>query len=156
MAATVASLAWTLAMPQRRIHACFSLGGWGGCGGTGSADASELLVCERPVDGFSWSPPVRALHADALRELVVVQDVLLQGTFPELLPAGPTARPRVPVWSTQTNRQGDGPLDPHVVKRGSCKVLRRGGALADEAVHGRHFARQKTLLRAKRLKKSKF
>ena len=23
----------------------------------------ELLVCERPVDGFSWSPPGRALQA---------------------------------------------------------------------------------------------
>ena len=39
---------------------------------------------------------------DALRELVVVQDVLLQGTFPEL----PTTRLRVLVWwPTQANRQ---------------------------------------------------
>ena len=56
-----------------------------------SFNVGELLVCERPVDGFSWSPPGRALQADALRELVVVQDVVLQGSFPELLPDGPTA-----------------------------------------------------------------
>ena len=63
----------------------------------------ELLVCERPVGGFSWSPPGRALQADAVWELVVVQDVVLQGSFPELLPAGPTARLRVPFWwPTQT------------------------------------------------------
>ena len=41
-------------------------------------------MCERPVDGFSWSPPGRALQADALRELVAVHDVVLQGAFPEL------------------------------------------------------------------------
>ena len=45
--------------------------------GSMSFDGSELLVCERPVDGFSWSPPGRALQARALRELVVFQDVLL-------------------------------------------------------------------------------
>ena len=39
----------------------------------GGFDVGQLLVCERPVDGFSWSPPGRALQADALRELVVVQ-----------------------------------------------------------------------------------
>ena len=80
----------------------------------------ELLVCERPVDGFSWSPPDRALQADTMRKLVVVHDVVLKSSFPELLPAGPTARLlRVPVWwPTQTNRQGDGgALGPHVVER---------------------------------------
>ena len=86
---------------------------------TGSLDVGELLVCERPVDGFSWSPPGRALQADTMRKLVVVEDVLLKSTFPELLLAGPTARLRVPVWwPTQTNRQGDGgPLGPHFVER---------------------------------------
>ena len=106
-------------------------------GGTRSFDVGELFVRERPVDGFSWSPPARALHGDALRELVVVQDVLLQSAFPELLPAGPTARLRVPVWwPTQTNRQGGGgPLGPHVVERGGIQIKRRRRALADEAVH---------------------
>ena len=94
-----------------------------GRGGRGSArclDVGELLVCERPVDAFSWSPPDRALQADALRKLVVVHDVVLKSSFPELLPAGSTARLlRVPVWwPTQTNRQGDGgALGPHVVER---------------------------------------
>ena len=74
------------------------------CGGTGSPDVGELLMCER-VDGFSWSPPGRALQADTMRELVVVEDVLLKSAFPEL----PTARLCVPVWwPTQTNRQGAG------------------------------------------------
>ena len=89
-------------------------------GGTRRLDVGELLVCERPVDGFAWSPPGRALQADALRELVVVHDVLLPGSFPELLSAGPAAgRLRVSVWwPTQANRQGDGgPLAPHVVDR---------------------------------------
>ena len=72
--------------------------GRGGRGSTRRLDAGELLVCERPVDGFAWSPPGRALQADALRELVAVHDVLLQGAFPELLSAGPAARLRVPVW----------------------------------------------------------
>ena len=57
---------------------------------------------------------------DALRDLVVVHDVLLQGAFPELLSAGAAAaRLRVPVWwPTQVNRQRDGgPLGPHVVVR---------------------------------------
>ena len=58
-------------------------------GGTRRLDVGVLLVCKRPVDGFSWSAPGRALQADAL---VVVQDVVLQDSFPELLPAGPTAR----------------------------------------------------------------
>ena len=49
----------------------------------------ELLVRERPVDGFSWSPPGRVPHADALRELAMFQEMVLQGSFPELLPAGP-------------------------------------------------------------------
>ena len=37
----------------------------------------ELLVCERPVDGFSWSPPDRALQADTVWKLVVLEDVVL-------------------------------------------------------------------------------
>ena len=83
---------------------------------TKSLDVDDLLVCERPVDGFSWSPPGRALQADAVWEVVVVQDVVLQGSFPELLPAGPTARLRVRRWR------------------------RARPELADEAVHGKHFA----------------
>ena len=35
--------------------------GRGGRSGTRSFDVDELLVCERLVDGFSWSPPGRAL-----------------------------------------------------------------------------------------------
>ena len=37
----------------------------------------ELLVCERLVDGFSWSPPDRALQADTVWKLVVLEDVVL-------------------------------------------------------------------------------
>ena len=40
-------------------------------------DVGELLVCERPVDGFSWSPPDRALQADTVWKLVVLEDVVL-------------------------------------------------------------------------------
>ena len=85
----------------------------------------ELLVRERLVDGFSWSPPGQALQADTMRKLMVVEDVVLKSAFPELLPAGPTARLlRVPVWwSTQTNRQGDGgALGPHVVARRGLQI----------------------------------
>ena len=68
---------------------------------------------------------------------MAVWDVLLESTFPELLPAGPTARSRMPVqWPTQTNRQGDGgPLGPHVIERGGSQMNRRGRSLADEALH---------------------
>ena len=98
--------------------------GHGGQGSTRRLDLGELLVCERPVDGFSWSPPGRALQSDAKRELVVLENVLLKSAFPELLSAGPAARLRVPVWwPTQTNRQGDGgPLGPHVVARGTIQI----------------------------------
>ena len=51
--------------------------GWGCWRGTGSLDVGELLVCERPVDGFSWSPPDRALQADTVWKLVVLEDVVL-------------------------------------------------------------------------------
>ena len=88
------------------------------CGGcTGSLGVGELLVCERPVVGFSWLPPGRP-HADAVWELVVLEDVVLQGSFPELLPAGASGEPPPHDWKpTQTNRQGDGgPLGPHVVE----------------------------------------
>ena len=96
-----------------------------GCsGGTGSADVCDLLVCERPVDGFSLSPPGRALQAGTAWELMVDQGVLLQSTFSVLLPTGPTARFRMPVWwKTQTNRKGDGgPLGPHVAARGGIQI----------------------------------
>ena len=57
--------------------------------------------CERSGDGLSWSPPARPLQVDTMRELFV-EDVLLQSTFPELLPSG-------------ANKQGNGgPLDPLV------------------------------------------
>ena len=99
--------------------------GWSGWRGTGSLDVGELLVCERPVDGLSWSPPGRALQADTMWKLVVLEDVVLKSSFPELLPAGSTARLlRVPVWwPTQANRQGDGgALGPHVVERGGIQI----------------------------------
>ena len=136
--------------------------GRGGCSGAMSFDGSELLVRKRPADGFSWSPPGRALQTGALRELVVIHDVLLQGALPELLHAGLAAGGlRVPVWwPIQANRQGDGgPLGPHVVKRGSCKVLRRGRALADKAVHGKQFAGgrgENTTLKVKKDEKTTF
>ena len=50
---------------------------WSGWRGTGSLGVGELLVCERPVDGFSWSPPDRALQADTVWKLVVLEDVVL-------------------------------------------------------------------------------
>ena len=116
------------------FNECSDWGGWRGRGGW-SADAGHLLVCERPVDGFSWSPPGRALQAHALRELVAVHDVVLQGAFPAA--AGwPTAlRLRAPVWwPTQVNRQGDGgELGPHVVER--LQLLLRGRARRHEALH---------------------
>ena len=93
-------------------------------------------MCERPVDGFSWSPPGRALQADALRELVAVHDVVLQGAFPELLPAGPTAgRLRVPVGGQlkPTDRAMAGPLGPQVFD--GLQLLLRGGARRHEALH---------------------
>ena len=92
------------------FNECSGCGGWSGLGGTRSFDVGDLLMCERPADGFSWSPPGRTLQADAPWKLVVVHDVLLKSSFPELLPAGSTARLlRVPVWwPTQANRQGDG------------------------------------------------
>ena len=99
-------------------------------------------------------PLGRVLQADAVWELVDVHYVVLQGAFPELLPAGPTARLRVPFWwPTQTNRQGDGgALGPQVVERGGIQIERRGRSLADEAVRGKHFTEEKHLLRVKWLK----
>ena len=110
-------------------------GDWGSCGGTGSADASDLLVCE-------------ALQADTMRKLVVLEDVVLKSAFPVLLPAGASGGPPpLDWWPTQTNRQGDGgALGPHVVERGGIQIERRRGALADEAVHGKHFNGEKTLV----------
>ena len=52
-------------------------GGWSGWRGTGSLGVGDLLVCERPVDGFSWSPPDRALQADTVWKLVVLENVVL-------------------------------------------------------------------------------
>ena len=107
------------------FNECSGCGGWSGLGGTRSLGVGELLVCERPVDGFSWSPPGRALQANTMWKLVVVHDVLLKSSFPELLPAGSTAgKLRVPVWwPTQANRQGDGgALGPHVVERGGIQI----------------------------------
>ena len=91
---------------------CSGWGGWGGRGGrdgTLSADVGDLLLCERSGDGLSCSPPAQPLQADTMRELMVVEDVLLQSMFPELLPAGASGGP-LPFawWPTQTNRQGDG------------------------------------------------
>ena len=118
----------------------------------------ELLVCERPVDGFSWSPPGRALQADTMRKLVVLEDVVLKSAFPELLPAGASGGPQpLDWWPTQTNRQGDGgPLGPHLVERGGIQIERRRGALADEAVHGKHFTVERHLFGSGKAEKNKF
>ena len=35
-------------------------------GAAGSADVSDLIVCERSGDGLSWSPPARPLQADTM------------------------------------------------------------------------------------------
>ena len=46
-----------------------------------------------------------------MRELMVVEDVLLKSTFPHLLPAGASGGPPPVCWPTQTNKQGNsGPL----------------------------------------------
>ena len=88
---------------------------------------------------------------------MVVEDVLLESTFPELLPAGPTARFRMPVWwPTQTNRQGDGgPLRSHVIERGGCQINRRGRSLAGEVMYRvaveKTSLEKNTCLRVKRL-----
>ena len=129
---------------------------------TGSLGVGELLVCERRVDGFSWSPPGRPLQADAVWELVVLEDVVLQSIFPELVPAGASGRPPpLDWWPTQTNRQGDGgALGPHDVERGGIQVERRRGALADEAVHRgaveQHFAGTKHLFVSGKAEKNNF
>ena len=94
-------------------------------GSTGRLDDGDLLVCERPVDGFSWSPPSRALQADALRELTAVHDVVLKTSFPELLPAGPTANS-----SQQTGRWL--PARPASLR---LQLLLRGRARRHEALH---------------------
>ena len=64
---------WTLAALRPTaaglvFNECSGWGGSRGCGGTGSLGVGELLVCERPVDGFSWSPPGGALQADTIAE----------------------------------------------------------------------------------------
>ena len=89
----------------------------------GSAGVDDLLVSERSGDGVSWSPPARQMQEDTMRELMVVEDVLLQSMFPELLPTGTSGGPPPPVWwPTQTNRQSDGgKLGPHVIERGGRK-----------------------------------
>ena len=76
----------------------------------------DLLMREQSGDGVSWLPPV------------------LEGTFPDLLPAGASARPPPPVWlPTQTGHGG--PLGPHVTERGGIQINGRGRALAHEALH---------------------
>ena len=64
-------------------------GGWSGC----SADVGDLLVSEWSSDGVWWLPPARSLQADTMRELMVVEDALLESTFPQLLPAGASDGP---------------------------------------------------------------
>ena len=91
---------------------------WGGRGGW-SADVGDLLVSERSSDGVSWLPPARPLQVDTKRDPMVVEDVLLKSTVPQLLPAGASGGPPpLGWWPTQTNRQGDGgPLNPRVIEK---------------------------------------
>ena len=79
----------------------------------------DLLVSERSGDGVSRLPPARPLQADTMRDLMVVEDVFLKNTFPQLLQAGASGDPPPLVWRpTLNNRQGDGGLlGPHVVAR---------------------------------------
>ena len=63
---------------------CSGRGGQGGW----STDVGDLLLSERSGGGFSWLSPAQPLYADTMRELVVVEDVLLKSTFSQLLPAG--------------------------------------------------------------------
>ena len=59
-----------------------------------------------------------------MRELMVVEDVVVESTFPQLLPAGAFGGPPpLDWWPIQTNRQGDGgPLGPHVIERGGIQI----------------------------------
>ena len=115
-------------------------------GSSSTSAATGLLVRQRSGDGVSWSPPDLSREADTMRELAVVEDMLHQSSFPDLLLGGPTARSRMPVWwPAQTNRQGDGgPFGPHIIERGGCQINRQGRSLADEALHReaavKHFA----------------
>ena len=59
------------------------------------------LVCRRSGDGVSWLPPARP-QAD-MREVMVVEDVLLQSTFQVLLSAGASGGPPPDWWPTQSN-----------------------------------------------------
>ena len=83
---------------------------------TGSSGAGSGSMCLAKSSSWAWSA---AASATASRNSALLAAVL-KSSFPELLPAGPTARLlRVPVWwPTQTNRQGDGgALGPHIVER---------------------------------------
>ena len=61
-----------------------------------------------------------------MRELMV-EDVVLQSTFPMLLPAGASCGLQFDLWPTQTNRQSDGgplgPLDAEEDARGEDRLL---------------------------------
>ena len=60
-----------------------------------------------------------------MRELMAVEDVLLESTFQQLLPAWASGGPPPPAWwqQAQTRRQGDGgPLGPHVIERGGIRI----------------------------------
>ena len=73
-----------------------------------------ISSCVRSGVCLSWSPQARPLQADTVRELVVMEEVLLQSMFPELLPAGASGG-LLPFdwWPTQAKRQGNGgPLGP--------------------------------------------
>ena len=105
-------------------------------------------MCERPVNGFSWSPPGRALQADTMRKLVVLEDVVLKSAF--------QLERRTAAGCQVANRQGDGSaLGPHVVERGGIQIERRRGALADETVHGKHFTVEKHLFESGKAEKNK-
>ena len=70
---------------------------WGGRGGTESAGVGDLLVRQWSGDGLSWSPQRKSCG------ITVVESVLLQRIFPELLPAGAAGGPlQFDWWQNQS------------------------------------------------------
>ena len=126
-------------------------GGWRCCGGTESLGVGELFVCERPVDGFSWSPPGQALQADTMRKLVVLEDVVLKKASQSCCQLG---RP------TDRRRLTGGQLRPTVrataarsVRTSSSEEASRSTdedeRLLTKRSHGKHFTGGQTRLGGK-------
>ena len=148
MAARVASLAWTLAMSQRRIHDCPSLLGFSTAGAAGAAPEVLMQASSSCVIGRSMASPGRQ-HPGRCKRMPCASSWWFKmcSCRARSQSCCQLGRPRVFVLSGGQLRPTESamaaPLGPNVVKRGSCKVLRRGRPFADEAVHGKPFASEK-------------